>query len=232
MPVVVTLTTSVIVEMSIGDTADALVRAWAGTAKSWVTDWVASGIVHEILTGFAGIVGVTDTSTVHVLGGVWNAGNTVIVGTSTASSITSVITGIIGTHVTGESTEVHVALTSTELIEMSVDNTANTVHVGWARTSAEAFWMTVLSLVVWLGIVDLAALTNPVGIACAVTRVVTRGMICAVSAVGCGWAGAAEAKVITLVGSTVVTEVANIARVTYVVGTRYASSGITCSPSS
>jgi hypothetical protein len=165
MPVVVTLTAPVIVEMCISNTANALVRSWTSASKSWVTDWVAGGVVDKLLTGLAGVVGVADTSAIHVLRGIWHTGDTVVVGLPTTPAIASVVAGIIKSHVTAKSSVVHIALTSTELVEMCVLHTADAVHIGWTSAASEALWMAILGLVVWLWVPDFATLADPVWIA-------------------------------------------------------------------
>jgi hypothetical protein len=199
MPVVVALTASVIVEMGVSNAANTLIRAWASAAKSWVTDWVALSIVDEFLTSLTGVVWIADTSSVHVLGGVWNTGSAVVVGLSATSTIASVVTGVVCKHVTGESCVVHVTDTGTELVEMGGFDTADAVHVGWAGASSEASWMAILNWMIWLWVPDLTTLSMPVRVAHTLVKVVARGMVCAVCAVIIGRACAAEAHIMASV---------------------------------
>jgi hypothetical protein len=119
--------------------------------------------------------------------GVVNTGYTVVVGVTGTPAFAAVVAVGVDWEVASDSTVVGVALTNSELVAMCVRNAANTVGGSWAGASTETLGVTVAWCREGLLSIVLAAFSAPVGIACAISVVITRGVIGTVDAfVGVG----------------------------------------------
>jgi hypothetical protein len=195
IPVVVTLTASVIVAVCVSDTVNTIIGSWSVTSVI-TTDWVTFCVVNVVSAAGSSVMGFAYTCTVNSAVCVVNTGDTIVVGHAVTASITSSITMVVYWKITCDTSIVGITLTGTKLVDVSSFYTADTVHVSRSSTSTHTLRITLAGSSIWLLVVVFTALTIPVRVANTHCRnvVVLRSVVCTVNTVCGAWAGARPAN--------------------------------------